>query len=176
MPIGKRLAELLGMSYGIEFDLDRPFWSLDGATTFPAIFRALRNLLPEGSILYLEGGTPDANLRRFFRDHAMATRQRVDRAWLRPAAVSVPATPDNLESLAVMGEHLAEPELCIHFHVYRGDRVLLSWHDAFTQPMLLSGDLPEAKVREFAQAVGMVPQAVVNMEPGDPLHNRGSSP
>jgi hypothetical protein len=41
------------------------------------------------------------------------------------------------------------------FHVYRDQSVLLEWHDAFTQPMLLSGELPEQKVRTFAERLHM---------------------
>ncbi len=52
-------------------------------------------------------------------------------------------------------ESCAYPELAIHFHVYRGSTVLLEWHDAFTQSMLLSGQLPEPKVKAFAQRLHM---------------------
>ena len=50
--------------------------------------------------------------------------------------------------------HHAEPELAIHFHVYCNDSVLLEWHDAFSQPMLLSGAIPEEKIKVFANKIG----------------------
>jgi hypothetical protein len=52
-----------------------------------------------------------------------------------------------------MGHH-AEPELAVHFHVYRNDTVLLEWHDAFSQPMLMSGAIPQETVKVFADKIG----------------------
>jgi hypothetical protein len=75
--------------------------------------------------------------------------------WPRPAYYHVPATPRTLAELALLAESHAEPELAIHFHVYRTGKVLLEWHDAFSQPLLLDGELPESKVRDFASAPGM---------------------
>ena len=51
-------------------------------------------------------------------------------------------------------EHHAEPELAVHFHVYRNDTVLLEWDDAFSQPMLISGVIPEEKVKLLADRFG----------------------
>ncbi len=61
----------------------------------------------------------------------------------------------NLATLAKLSEHLAEPELAIHFHVYHDCEVLLEWYDAFAEPMTLSGKIPENKVREFAKILKM---------------------
>jgi hypothetical protein len=49
----------------------------------------------------------------------------------------------------------AYPELAIHFHAYRNQTVLLECHDAFTQPMLLSGEFPEQQIRAFAERLRM---------------------
>ena len=57
--------------------------------------------------------------------------------------------------LAELTRSRAYPELAIHFHAYHGQTVLLEWHDAFTQPMLLSGNLSEQKIRIFAERLGM---------------------
>jgi hypothetical protein len=45
--------------------------------------------------------------------------------------------------------------LALHFHVYRAGKVLLEWHDAFGQPMLLAGSIPEKKVKSFVDALNM---------------------
>ncbi|MFB3917953.1 MAG: hypothetical protein ACE14M_14585 [Terriglobales bacterium] len=51
-------------------------------------------------------------------------------------------------------EHQAEPELAIHFHIYRNKVVLLEWHDAFSQPILLSGNFSKEQVQVLAERMG----------------------
>ena len=142
---------------GIRIDIDEPFWELDGKTDFPRLLRALTDFLPEGSILYFEGGSLNKKLLDFFNTHAIPEQSHVAVAtlWPKPVYYHVPATPQNLQGLADLAEHCAEPELAVHFHAYETGKVLLEWHDAFTQPMLLSGDLPEDKVRGFAEVLSM---------------------
>lgn len=142
---------------GIRLDTSRPYWEIEGKTTFSAVLRALGNFLAEGSILYFEGGSPDHKLLDFFNAHAIPEQAHVAVGilWPRPVYYHVPATPQNLAELELLAESHAEPELAVHFHVYRGDKVVLQWHDAFSDPMLLDGETPEDKVRAFASAVGM---------------------
>jgi len=142
---------------GIRLDTSQPFWELDGKTDFPHLLRALHDLLPEGCILYFEGGSPTKAPLTFLNARQIPEQSHVAVAtlWPRPACYHVPATPENLLELAKVAESCAEPELAIHFHVYRNTEVLLEWHDAFTQPMLLSGVLAENKVRAFAEALNM---------------------
>ncbi len=79
---------------------------------------------------------------------------RAVRAWRPEESVLYfeGGSPNDL--LADLAERCAEPELAVHFHAYRDGEVLLEWHDAFTQPMLLAASLDENTVREFATALG----------------------
>jgi hypothetical protein len=142
---------------GISLNLTVPFWKLEGKTDFPSLFRALRDLLPDGCILYFEGGYPRGRLFDFFNAQAVPeqTHVAVGTLWPRPDYYHIPATTENLTALAQIAESYAEPEISIHFHVYRDGNVLLEWHDAFSQPMLLSGELSERNIRTFAEALSM---------------------
>lgn len=142
---------------GIRIDIHQPFWELDGKTDFPHLLRALTDFLPDGSILYFEGGSPRKELRAFLNAHAIPEESHVAVAilWPKPVYYHVPATEQNLARLADLSEYCAEPELAVHFHVYHQGKVLLEWHDAFGQPMLLDGDIPEAKIASFADALLM---------------------
>ncbi len=142
---------------GIRMDTAHPFWEVEGKTTFAALLRALDHFLPDGSVLYFEGGSPDRKLLDFFNAHAIPEQTHVAVAilWPRPAWYHVPATSQNLSELAILAESHHESELAVHFHAYREDCVLLEWHDAFWQPMLLDGNMPEDQVRSFAEALGM---------------------
>ena len=65
--------------------------------------------------------------------------------------------------LSEIAKSCAEPEIAIHFHVYREGKVLLQWHDAFSEPIALSGEFPEEKVKAFAEALSMKYDSSENM-------------
>jgi hypothetical protein len=142
---------------GIRLDTNQPFWELSGKTDFPSVLRALASLLPEGSILYLEDGSPNNELRRFLEACAIPEQSHVaiGTIWPKPAYHHVPATPQNLTELARLSEHCAAPELAVHFHAYHEGKIVLEWHDALDQPMLLSGIIPDNKVKTFAQTLSL---------------------
>jgi hypothetical protein len=145
-----------GMS-GIRLDMTHPFWEVSGETDFPSLLTVLSDLLPEESILYFEGGSPSGALLEFLRAQEVPERAHVayGTIWPKPRVYHLPGTPQTIRPLTEMTRSCAYPELAIHFHVYRGQSVLLEWHDAFTQPMLLSGELPEQKVRTFGERLSM---------------------
>lgn len=131
-------------------------WEVDGPKTFEEMFNALNGWVPEDAILYFEGGSPDAEIDNFIAVHSVPEVSHVAMGtiWPRPNVFHVPAVATILTELAGIMKHHAEPELAIHFHVYLGDSVLLEWHDAFSQPMLMSGVIPEEKVKVFADKIG----------------------
>lgn len=153
---------------GISLNVCQPFWELEGKTTFPALLRALGRLLPEGSILYFEGGSPDRRLLGFFKQNAIPEQVHIATGtiWPRPDYWHVPATGKNIADLSMLVEPYATPAAAIHFHAYHEGKVLLEWHDAFSQPMLLDGGLPENTVAALAGALGM--QFKLNERPVEP--------
>lgn len=142
---------------GIRLNLNAPFWELKGQANFSALLRALIEILPENCILYFEGGSPSGPLLDFLMNKSVPeqTHVAVGTIWPRPDYFHVPATAQNISVLADISESIADPELAIHFHIYSKERIILEWHDAFAQPMLLSGSLPEDKVQSFAKKLKM---------------------
>ena len=142
---------------GIKLNLDEPFWELTGKTDFPALFRALHEILPENSILYFEGGSPSGQLLDFLNTKSVPeqTHVAVSTIWPRPDYYHVPATAENISRLADISENIAEPELAVHFHIYCKGEVVLQWHDVFSDPMLLSCKLAEENVRTFAHRLNL---------------------
>ncbi len=142
---------------GIRINIHRPFWELDGKTDFSCLFRALKEFLPNNSTLYFEGGSPRNELLTFLKTHAIPEEAHVAVAtlWPKPLYYHIPATEQNLDRLAEFSEFCAQPELAVHFHVYHQGKVLLEWHDAFGQPMLLDGAIPENKIVSFANTLSM---------------------
>jgi hypothetical protein len=141
---------------GIHLDLTQPYWEVKGPKTFQELFNALQGWLPEGVILYFEDGSPDAEIYDFMAAYSVPEQARVARGtiWPHPKVFHVPATTATLTRLSEIMEHHAEPELAIHFHVYKDNSVLLEWHDAFSQPMLMNGTIPGEQVKVFAERAG----------------------
>ncbi len=103
------LRRLLGVapkddSRVIHFDFLRPYWEIEGETTFAPLLRALADLLPQRCILYFESGSPDRDILDFLNAHAIPAQAEVLAAtiWFRPRCHHVPATPQNLAELAIL--------------------------------------------------------------------------
>ena len=133
-----------------------PAWRLSRVRDLTAFLLALRDLVPEDAILLLEDGAHDAELREFFRERAVPSQSPVPKGTFgRTEDAHLPATHPNLTDLAEISERHAEPEIAIHVHVYKGDDILLQWHDALDDPMYVSKGIPEDKVKAFAAALAV---------------------
>lgn len=141
---------------GVSLDTEQPYWEISGPRTFAELFHALQGWLPEGAILYFEGGSPDAEINEFMADNSIPEQTHIAMGtiWPRPKVFHVPATEAILTKLAKIMEHHAEPELADHFHVYYAKAVLFEWDDAFLEPMLISGRISEEQVKIFADKIG----------------------
>lgn len=104
--------------------LKNPKWEISPIRDMPAFLRALDNLIPEGSVLYFEGGSPDAEIRSYFdaRKYPNPTKIALGTIWPRPLSYHVPFTAENTTELADIMEHHATPEGSVHFHVYKDDK------------------------------------------------------
>lgn len=142
---------------GIHLDTSQPFWELEGKTDFPTLFRALETIIPNNSILYFEGGSPNKLFDDFYAKNAIPEKLHlaIGDMWSRPKIFHIPATQLNLITLAELAKSCAEPEIAVHFHIYGNEKILLQWYDAFSDPMLLAGDIPEEQVKMFAQLLSM---------------------
>ena len=119
-------------------------------------WRELGAVRPELYTLVGTPGSPDAEIDNFIATHSVPEVSHVAMGtiWPRPKVFHVPATVTTLTELVRIMKHHAGPELAVHFHVYRNDSVLLQWHDAFSQPMLMSGAIPEEKVKVLTDKIG----------------------
>jgi len=131
--------------HGVQLDASAPHREILGPRDFPRLLRALDGWLPEGSILYFEGGSPDAEIEAFMAAHAVpeSVHLALGTIWPKPRVFHVPAVSATLKRLAEIMERHAEPELAVHFHAHRDGVVLLEWHDAFSQQMLVAGSVSD---------------------------------
>src|SRR5262245_9512798 len=122
---------------GIRLDTKQPHWEVSGKTDFPAVLAALPDLLPGDCVLYFEGGSPAGKLQECLRGEQIPERAHVayGTIWPKPRIFHLVATLPTITRLSELMGSCAYPELAVHFHVYRGQTVLLQWHDAFSLPM-----------------------------------------
>jgi len=134
-------------------------WEIEkrGRIDSPAFFERLAGLLPEGTIVCLEG-TRMANDVSAYLEKRPASEGidiRLGAIWPCPKTFHMQATPENLRGMAALAAVHAEPEICDHLHAYSKGKVLVSWHDfPEARKLVLSKDLPETKVGEFCRALG----------------------
>ena len=137
---------------------DEARWEVQGPWDLPAFLRALPLIAPHDAILYLEGGSPTKPLKEFLDARCVPEESRLAKGtiWPKPLVYHLPATPENVQSLADLAENCAEPEVAIHIHVYRDNEVLHEWHDAFSgDPLYISSAIEEEALRTFCDQLAL---------------------
>jgi len=129
-------------------------WTAGPVRDAAAFFRMLPELLPSGSVLYLEDVCSSDGV-TLARSHCIEPQMKLalGTLWPRPNSFHLPLTLAIASGLAQLAEHHPTPEIAIHIHAYLGQEVLLEWHDAFTHPLRLALTLPEARVRHLCEAL-----------------------
>lgn len=132
-------------------------WQVIGVRDSTEFFRALDSLVPEATTLVLEGSSVAKDVRAALRPHLEAEYTIVPAGKGWPDwrhALRLRYSRELLTLLAALSERHAEPELCDHLHIFRLAEPLLSWHDAFDDPILVSDSVPELRARLFAARFG----------------------
>lgn len=122
-----------------------------------ALLVAIDEVMPAGAVLYLEGTSIVPNIQAFLETHQAQESQLVVRGtlWPRPKTYHLPLTGSNLSQLRELAERHAEPEICDHLVVYRGDEVLVSAYDAGSSHVYVSRDLPPETVEGLRRRLGV---------------------
>lgn len=138
--------------------LDEPLcWKVStGAQYFSDFLRALSELVPEGSVLYLEGGSPSQELKAFLGAKKIPPRNKVETGtiWPRPAVYHLPADKAFLIELAQRTQKCATPEVCDHLCVYKDGIVFVSGHDCLDGPLYISRQIPVETLKVFCERLG----------------------
>jgi len=147
-----RPSEMAGICIG-----PPPWWRIEGARDAVAFYRALPVLLPEGVVLCFEGTIGDL-VPAFLAERPSPhyAKVRMGTIWPRPDVHHMQLTQENLQGLVAILETGIVPYPSHHFHAYKENRVLLSWYDAFADPMLISMKIGEETVKQFSGEIGCV--------------------
>jgi len=134
----------------------RPHWRVVGVRIFGSFFRALSDFVPDGSTLYVENDSFTPDVEKYLKGLSVEDATVVARGtiWPKPREYRIPVTRGNMVGLAQISERHAEPEVAAHIVAYRDSAILLEWYDAGFDPIYLSRDFEEAKVKTFCTTLG----------------------
>jgi hypothetical protein len=121
------------------------------------LLAALGELAGDDTVLYLEGNHIAPDVRAFLEARPATASTPVKRGtiWPRPKSFHLPLTRANLAGLRELAENHAEPEICDHLVVYRGDRLLLEAYDAGNNTVWVATDLPPDTLAGLRRALGL---------------------
>jgi hypothetical protein len=132
-------------------------WRVSGLRDAEAFFRAVPQLLPEATRVYLEG-SPAPGIVALFAAHdehgAYHAPAGTMWSWPRNHRFTLRASSVLFAELAEAAAHHAEPEICSHLHFYRDVEPLAHWFDAFDDPFLVSKAIPRERLQQFARVAG----------------------
>jgi len=134
-------------------------WQVSGVRAAEDFFLAVSLLVPDATHMFLEG-SPDPDIAALLADaadDAVEYAAPVGTMWSWPQKnrrFSVQASPELFARLSSASLNHAEPEICDHVHVYRGQEPLVQWFDAFSNPLLISPSVTRERVEQFASAAG----------------------
>jgi hypothetical protein len=132
-------------------------WEIDEGITDPARFFALvPQLFPDVTLFFAEGSAITSAAARCYATFASLGPYLPKRQTLFPTSklFRCAATPGLFEALSALGQRSAPPELLDHLALYRDDRAVLEWPDAFANAMLLDETVPEQSVASLAKTFG----------------------
>jgi len=130
-------------------------WEISAPRTGDAFFPALLELLPESTNLVLEDVFGDEVI-AFLRTQRIEPAANVNRGtvWPLRELFHIRLNAHNMQQLVSLYDRHNRIELFIHFQAYHNGKVLLSWYDAWYDPIYISPIIPEDAVKRFCQAVG----------------------
>jgi hypothetical protein len=132
-------------------------WGIDQGITDPARFFALMpEVFPDATVLFVEGTSISPVAERCYATFASPGPYIPDRQTFFPRSklFRCAASPGLFQALSKLAERGASPELLDHLALYRGDRPVLEWHDAFANSLLIDGTIPEQTVASLALEAG----------------------
>jgi hypothetical protein len=133
------------------------FWDIDEGITDPVRFFALIPiLLPNATHLFIEGSSISKEVVECYKRFADAGPYLPKRQtlWPRGRLFRCVASVELFSELSTLSARHATSEVLDHLALYQGERVLLAWHDAFANAILLDGELPATTVAALADAFG----------------------
>ena len=125
----------------------------------------LIDTLPEATTFYIEisvylpGNKIDSDVENLFEKFRQEGLYLPDSQTIWPKSKSryyrCEFSEAFLKELSELTQNHAEPELFDHMFIYQNETCLLKWPDAFSNCMWISKEIPEGRVKKFADKLGL---------------------
>ncbi len=165
----KLRARIAGRGNGIDIATEYR-WVLSGTSSLESFFKNLHLILDSDAVLYFEGcsiaSCPLLVLRiaqGSSNDHGSAR----DTIFPVPESFHVSFSPEVVGRLCEFISKRPLNELFDHLKAYKGDFLLIAFHDAFSNDCLISGDIAESSVVNFATSIGATHRRELNVNKRD---------
>jgi len=132
-----------------------PHWRTSLANDFTLFLDSLEIISPEGAILYLESSNNPNDIRKYLEARKAQMITKISRGTLfpMPEIFHMEITKENIKGLIELASHHKNaPE---HVHIYKDNTILLQWYDVFDDPIFISKEISENKVRDFCKKLGV---------------------
>ena len=133
-------------------------WQVVGIRKAGEFFSALPEILVLPVNLSFEGTSISSDVQALFASNAVTPSLQIPTGtlWPKPSMFHVHATEQFLRQLATLAQRHAEPEICDHFHAYKGSRGLMQWYDAFSgDPLLVDESITETALEGFCRKLAL---------------------
>jgi hypothetical protein len=154
----KEQLQALAAGRGDGIDLDTPsHWVIEGLKRPDPFFEHLPELLPLGSILYVEGTSIVPDVATFYSSHRARNAVAVVRDTIAPVpdTYHVSFSSDVADGMRQIAKRCPVAEMFDHIKGYRGETLLFTFHDAFGGWLRISDHIPQEAVARFCQALGV---------------------
>ena len=134
------------------------YWEIDeGKVDSSLFFRLLSKYFDDATTLYIEGCSISYELIKFYEKHRENGKYLPASQTIFPRSKKFRCAISHqfMGSLAEKAEHHAEPELLDHLSLYKNNKSLLEWHDAFANSIMVSSQMPESIVAGFSNELGL---------------------
>jgi len=146
---------IAGLDNGIELDTNFR-WVVSGIKQPALFFEHLSLLLAPDAILYFEGCSVARDVSAFYESNYSSNAVAVPRDTIFPVSecFHVNFSPEAVRRLCELGGSRPLSELFDHVKGYRHETLLFHFHDAFDNDLLISEEVAEPAVAEFANHLG----------------------
>lgn len=123
------------------------------------IARAFRTLLSERGVVALEGVSIHPEVKQTLQPYTVSPAIEIRPGTLWPTSewLYIQATDGALGTLEDLVNTCAGPEICNHLYVVDEGTLLVEWHDAFSDPLYVTGTVSAEVVSAFCAALDVGP-------------------
>ena len=134
------------------------YWEIkEGKVDSTVFFQSLPKYFQCATTFYAEGTTIVGDVADCYRAHYQNGEYLPDEQTIFPKSEKFRCefSSELMNGLAELSEHHAGCELLDHLFIYKDEKPLLSWPDAFGNVMEVSGSISEESVSGFAGELGL---------------------